>query len=199
MCPTVEDVARILTVIAGYDPKDPITAFGIGRLPAEPYESFSEARSLEGVRIGVVREYMDKTLFTQADFESIDIIDRERDVLRALGATIVDPGPGGALFQDCVAKYVPYTRNVLFIRQFPDLFPPGTDHIATLLDMWFDPSRVPTTPTLRNLGPAATSGSGRYFQTRYLLDRGDSDIKSVADLAEKANFFTDIRPGTGFS
>ncbi len=199
MCRTVEDVARLLSVIAGYDPKDPITVFGIGRLPSEPYENFAGERSLAGVRIGVVREYMDKSLFTVADFESIDIIDREIEVLRDLGASIVDPGPGGALFQDCIDQYLPYTRNALFIRQFPDLFPAGGDHIATLLDMYFDPSLVPGGPTLRGLGPASTSGGGKYFQNRYLRERGDANITSVADLIEKSNFFTDIRPGTGFS
>src|ERR1700687_5323236 len=31
---TVKDAARLLDVMVGYDPKDPITAFGVGRTPA---------------------------------------------------------------------------------------------------------------------------------------------------------------------
>jgi Asp-tRNA(Asn)/Glu-tRNA(Gln) amidotransferase A subunit family amidase len=102
MCRTVEDVARILDVYAGYDPADELTAFSFDRLPAEPYWTFASRRSLKGVRIGVVREYMDKSLFTIADAESIDLIDSAIAKLQSLGATVVDPGPGGALFQSCV-------------------------------------------------------------------------------------------------
>lgn len=68
MCRTVEDVARVLDVIAGYDPADEFTAYSIGRRPASPYERFAHEKSLHGVRIGVLREYMDKSLFTDADF-----------------------------------------------------------------------------------------------------------------------------------
>ena len=98
MCRTVEDAARVLTVVAGYDPKDPLTVFSMGRTPAQPYQSFAASQRLEGVRIGVVREYMDKRLFTLADSESIDIVDRALGDLRGLGATIVDPGPEGRSF-----------------------------------------------------------------------------------------------------
>ena len=37
---------------------------------------------------------MNKELFTQADAQSIDIIERGIADLRKLGATIVDPGSG---------------------------------------------------------------------------------------------------------
>ena len=72
ICRTVEDAARVLTVIAGYDPKDPLTAFSVGRTPAQPYETFAHGQRLDGVRIGVVREFMDKRLFTKTDEETID-------------------------------------------------------------------------------------------------------------------------------
>src|SRR5580658_9707758 len=56
ICRSVRDAAKILDVIAGYDPKDPLTVFGIERKPAKPYASFAGMR-LDGVRIGVIREY----------------------------------------------------------------------------------------------------------------------------------------------
>ncbi|MET0986037.1 MAG: amidase family protein, partial [Steroidobacteraceae bacterium] len=59
ICRTVEDAAKILDAFAGYDPKDPLTVFSIGRKPTQPYASFTQDKSLSGVRIGVVREYMD--------------------------------------------------------------------------------------------------------------------------------------------
>src|SRR3989441_5917615 len=146
LCRTVQDVARVLDVIAGYDPKDELTAFSIGRLSSEPYRSFAHERTLNGIRIGVIREHMDKKLFNEADAESIDLAERAIDDLRRLGATIVDPGPGGALFQSCINKYAPIYRNRIFTEQFPNLFPvdssgkPTSDSISLLVDMFFDPS-----------------------------------------------------------
>src|SRR5437879_3216485 len=164
LCRTVKDAARLLEVIAGYDPKDELTAFSVGRLPSEPYRSFANERRLDGIRIGVLREHMDKKLFTDADLESIDIVERAIRDLRLLGATIVDPGPGGALFQSCVDKYAPIYRNRNFIEQFPNLFPvdpngkPASDRISQLVDMFFNPSLVPDSPTIRNHGPATNFG-----------------------------------------
>src|SRR5215475_1490828 len=94
-CRTVEDAARVLEVIAGYDPVDDLTVYSLGRVPKESYASYARATSLKGIRIGVLREYMNKRLFTQADHETIDIVDRAIGDLRKLGVTIVDLGPEG--------------------------------------------------------------------------------------------------------
>src|SRR5205085_10687616 len=71
ICRTVRDTAKVLDVIAGYDPKDELTVLSVGRLPPAPYASFTNARRLDGMRIGVIREYMDRKLFNAADEESI--------------------------------------------------------------------------------------------------------------------------------
>jgi amidase len=205
ICRTVEDVARILDVYAGFDPKDELTAFSKGRKPPLPYYAYAEAgkkRGLAGKRIGVVREYMDKDLFTIADSETIDIIDEAVDDLRSLGATIVDPGPGGALFQDCIDMYAPIWRAELFTSAFEDVFPvdeegnPSDDHIATLLDMFWDPSLVPHdgdgSPSLRSLGGSGfNDGGARYNYEAYLRERGDAELLTVQDLVDKANFWED--------
>src|SRR5678816_1077345 len=70
MCRTVADTARILDVIAGYDPKDEYTALSVGRTSRTSYLEATNARSLAGLRIGVVREYLNRTLLTQADSQS---------------------------------------------------------------------------------------------------------------------------------
>src|SRR5215467_8181327 len=88
MCRTVADTARILDAIAGYDPKDPYTALSAGRTPQAPYLDSTNARSLAGLRIGVVREYLNRTLLAQADTESIDLVERAIGVLKTLGATV---------------------------------------------------------------------------------------------------------------
>src|SRR4030095_13453973 len=93
MCRTVEDTARILDVIAGYDPKDEYTALSVGRTPRTSYLSATTSRSLAGLRIGVVREYLNRKLLAQADEERVGLIERAIEVLKTLGATVVDPGP----------------------------------------------------------------------------------------------------------
>ena len=218
MCRTVEDVARVLDVIAGYDPVDELTVFNIGRVPSARYQEAAQEKLLDGVRIGVVREYMDKDLFTEADVETIDIVDRAIEDLSSLGPTIIDPGPGGALFQECIDKVFPQTGDALFTRHFPNLFPtdasgkPTTDHLPLLVamsvntsqlpllvDMFSDPSQVPDRPTIRGFGPADTVGERKWLFNRYLRERGDRYIRSITDLIDKSNFYTDVRSGSRFS
>jgi Asp-tRNA(Asn)/Glu-tRNA(Gln) amidotransferase A subunit family amidase len=197
ICRNVQDAAKILDVIAGYDPKDELTAFGVGRKPARSYLSSAAARRLDGLRIGVIREYMAKKLFSKADDESIDIVDRGIDDLRKLGATIVDPGPEGALFEGCIARYAPELLNSAFTRQYRDLFPldpggrPQSDHLSTLLDLHAAPARGPQTLSLRSLSTPAVEGEGKYMMNRYLQERGDANIKTSADLISKARFYED--------
>src|SRR5436190_2555702 len=204
LCRTVKDAARVLEVIAGYDPKDELTAFSIGRLPSEPYRSFANERTLNGIRIGVIREHMDKKLFNEADVEAIDLTERAIGDLRRVGATIIDPGSGGALLQGCVDKYLPLYRANVFIAQYPNLFPadasgkPLTDRVSQLVDMYFNPSFVPAGTTIRNIGAASNAGMTKYMLNRYLRERGDANIKSVKDLIDKSKFYRDIRPDAGF-
>ena len=214
MCRTVEDAARIFDAYAGYDAADELTAFSRGRMPKEPYYAIgssghgkSKKTPLAGYRIGVIREYMDKDLFPIYDHETIDIIDAAIEELAELGATIVDLGPHGALFQTCVDKHVPTWNNQQFMRSFPALFPfdsdgaPLGDHITTLVDMFFDLSLVPHTATgrlsIRNIGGSGSdTGGGRYNMNVYIRERGDAEIQSLTDLYEKANFF-DSQPNVG--
>ena len=198
MCRTVADTARVLDVIAGYDPNDELTAYGIGRIPAKPsYSRFAVPGRLDGMRIGVVREFMDKSLMSSvAHYEAIDLIEKAIADIRALGATIVDPGPGGALFQSCIDKDVPVWRNRLFASQFPTVFLTGVDQIPTLVDMYLNPSHVPHTstgsPSLRNIGPTNGDAGGAKFNFDwYLQRRGDAQMQTLADLINKAVFYSD--------
>jgi Asp-tRNA(Asn)/Glu-tRNA(Gln) amidotransferase A subunit family amidase len=203
ICRTVKDTARVLDVIAGYDPKDELTVFSVGRVPASPYHSFTNETRLDRMRIGVIREYMDRSLFNQADTESLDIVERAIADLKQLGATIVDPGPGGALLQKAVDKYAPSALNRLFISRFPEAFPvdpdgkPAADHIATLVEMFLNASRTPGTLNIRNFGQSASIGESRYMLELYLRERGDANIKTVRDLIEKSASYKDPHPDDG--
>jgi amidase len=53
---SVADAARMLDVMAGYDPDDPITAFGASQVPPS-YAAFLNPEGLKGARIGVLTEF----------------------------------------------------------------------------------------------------------------------------------------------
>lgn len=198
ICRTVRDTAKVLDAYAGYDPKDELTAFSVGRTPQQPFASFTGATRLDGLRIGVLREYMRPSLLTKTDEESIAIVNSAIARLRTLGATVVDPGAEGELFTRCITHYAPELLNATFARQYPQLFSTDRaggvdDQIAALLELHADPSRVPPTLSLRtlNAGGFGPAGEGKYMINRYLRDRGDANIKSNADLITKARFYQD--------
>jgi amidase len=198
MCRTVADTARILDAIAGYDPKDAHTALSVGRMPQTSYVEATNARSLAGLRIGVVREYLNRTLLAQADAQSVDLIERAIAVLKKLGATVVDPGPEGALFQQCIRRAAPELLSSAFAAQYRLLFPvkasgqPEGDHIATFVELRANPSRVPDALTLRTLGGGfGATGEDKYMMNRYLRERNDANIKTNADLIAKGTFYDD--------
>ncbi len=53
MTRTIADAARVLDVIAGYDPNDPVTAYAVGQVPAS-YVAGLRPDALRGARIGVL-------------------------------------------------------------------------------------------------------------------------------------------------
>lgn len=83
---TVADAAALLGVIAGPDPRDPMTAAsGAGRAHAD-YTRFLDAGALRGARLGIAREvYFGYSEKTDAVMEGVI------ETLRSLGAVLVDP------------------------------------------------------------------------------------------------------------
>jgi len=201
VCRTVTDVAKVLDVIAGYDPKDELTVFSVGRMPATPYATFAVERRLDGVRIGVIREYMDRSLFNKADEESIAAAERAIDDLRLLGATVVDPGPNGALLQPYIDKYAPAALNRMFSEQIPEAFAAGADgpadQIATLVDMSLEPARTGSAVNIRSLGRGDSGGESRYMLEMYFRARGDAIVRTLKDLDAHSKPLTDTRPDSG--
>ncbi len=84
MARCVADVATVLSVLAGYDPKDPATRETTNR-KAKDYRTFLDPGALNGARLGVARE-----CFGQHEETDAVIEDAIRE-LEALGAKIVDP------------------------------------------------------------------------------------------------------------
>src|SRR5580700_2699356 len=89
---TVRDAAVLLEAIAGYDPKDPATAASYRRIP-ESYTAFLQPNGLNGMRLAVIRQPMDKSTDTNApDFKEVRaMVDRAVSKLRARGAEVIDP------------------------------------------------------------------------------------------------------------
>ncbi|CAN5680804.1 amidase [soil metagenome] len=87
MTRTVADAARVLDVVAGYDPADTAKAHAQGRTP-ETYVTYLDANALRGARLGVVRRYVTTPTTDTAVVRLFDAA--LRDLERA-GATIIDP------------------------------------------------------------------------------------------------------------
>jgi amidase len=83
---TVEDAARMLDVMAGYDPADPGTAFSAGHVPAS-FVSALDKHGLRGARIGVLTEFFGTDSVHQ---EVNRVVDAALTAMRGLGA-VVEP------------------------------------------------------------------------------------------------------------
>ena len=84
---TVEDVALVFTIVAGYDPADPYTEAGREHREVD-YTRFLDADGLEGARIGVFRGLVDTE---DADSAVLTVFANALEELAGLGADIVDP------------------------------------------------------------------------------------------------------------
>ena len=97
MTRTVADAAAVLDVIAGYDPRDPLTAYAVGNIPGS-YATALRADALKRARIGVLRNPSRDTTgrdSTQRDslvgYQQVrTVIDAAIGQLKALGASVVD-------------------------------------------------------------------------------------------------------------
>jgi len=87
MARTLEDAVRVLEVIAGYDPADPITKASAGKVPKN-YMQFLKRDGLKGARLGVFRRYIDAPT---TDPQIKALAAKAIEDLKAQGATIIDP------------------------------------------------------------------------------------------------------------
>jgi Asp-tRNA(Asn)/Glu-tRNA(Gln) amidotransferase A subunit family amidase len=92
MARTVTDLAKLLDVMVGYDPDDPVTARGVGHIP-DSFTKFLDKNGLRGARIGILRESIGYDAEPASeDFNKIgEVFERAIGELKAAGAIIVDP------------------------------------------------------------------------------------------------------------
>jgi Asp-tRNA(Asn)/Glu-tRNA(Gln) amidotransferase A subunit family amidase len=189
LCRTVKDAATVLSALAGYDARDAATADSVGHMPARPYEDFADNADLKGLRIGVIREFMQ--VFTKADEDSVRLANQALGDLAKAGATIVDPGPHGALFRDAIAEIMPALDAPTLAAVYKELFPSATPVVDRSLELAGKPSQLPPELSIRLLAEREppTSGEILFAMDRYLRERGDKNIRSVGDLLAKSTFY----------
>ena len=142
--------------------------------------------SLDGLRIGVVREYMDKALFTETD-EQTHRHRRARalnDLRRRRRRRWSTPAPAARCSANASRATTPPLRTRCSFASTRSSFPstkdgkPKADHVRSLVEMVERSALFPKDgPTIRELAPAQATGERKYTMNRYLAQRGDSSIK----------------------
>ena len=92
MARTIQDMAVLLDGMVGYDPEDPLTAYGYGHSPPS-FSQFLDKDGLKGSRLGILREPMGIESEPESeDFAKVDeVFDKAVEEFKAAGAEIVDP------------------------------------------------------------------------------------------------------------
>jgi Asp-tRNA(Asn)/Glu-tRNA(Gln) amidotransferase A subunit family amidase len=75
----------MLDVIAGYDPADPITAFGVGKRPVS-YTNALDPDGLKGARIGVLTAFLGQDAVHREVNAAVDAV---RNKMAAMGASVI--------------------------------------------------------------------------------------------------------------
>lgn len=110
MCREVEDVARLLNVVVGFDPKDPFTATAKIAGPQD-YLAGLDPDALNGKTIGVIREVFGDNADPEAASVNQLIEQGLRDI-EAAGANVVDVViPELEYYLDYTSLYVTHSRH----------------------------------------------------------------------------------------
>jgi len=178
ICRTVQDTAILLEVLAGYDPKDPVTAACAAR-PKISYARLAGGKSLRGKRLGVLRDLMIEA--SRADRDNIRVANEAIAAMKKVGATIVDP----VNVDEAIADLVPYLEPGWLARNFSAVFPEAAKPIDRIVSMAFDHSLVPAGArgvNLRMLAAQPRGNEAHYAINRYLRARGDAKFKNLEDM-----------------
>ncbi|HEU5262862.1 MAG TPA: amidase [Gemmatimonadales bacterium] len=119
MARTVRDAAVLLAALAGEDPGDPATA--AAPAPVTDYTPFLDPNGLKGARIGIAR-----TKLFGYHAATDGLVDQAIDVMRRLGAVIVDPAdiPHLGEYEDAELTVLLYEFKADLTRYLAD-FAPG--------------------------------------------------------------------------
>ncbi|HEY3224649.1 MAG TPA: amidase [Pseudolabrys sp.] len=224
-CRTVKDTAIVLDALKDpkrgyYDPRDIYTALPKALIPQKPYASFAGQKSLAGMRIGIVREFMVK--HTPNDAAISDQIDREiKTILRdKLGAQLfesVDPlYPDDPTipnlkpsFQEALAEILPFHMPEYLFKtnsageaEFPVFASrinvsvgktPGGGTLSPAEYMARTAEGLEPFPpnlNLRRITLFPRTSSFRFHLSQYLLRRNDAKVKDWPSLNANASYYS---------
>ena len=224
-CRTVKDTAIVLDALKDpkrgyYDPRDIYTALPKALISQKPYASFAEHKSLAGMRIGIVREFMVK--HTTNDAAISDQIDKEiKAILRdKLGAQLfesVDPlypdDPAIAnlkpTFQEALAEILPFHMPEYLFKttssgeaEFPVFASkvnvavgktPGGGTLSPAEYMARAAEGLEPFPpnlNLRRITLFPRTSSFKFHLSQYLLRRGDAKVKDWPSLNANATYYS---------
>ncbi|MSP40975.1 MAG: amidase [Deltaproteobacteria bacterium] len=224
-CRTVKDTAIVLDALKDpqrgyYDPRDIYTALPKALISQRPYASFAGQKSLKGMRIGIVREFMVKHGANDAAIS--DQIDKEiKTILRdKLGAQLfesVDPLYGDdptianlkPSFQEVLAEILPFHMPEYLFKtlangeaEFP-LFAskinvsvgktPGGGTLSPAEYMARAAEGLEPFPpnlNLRRITNFPRTSSFRFHLSQYLIRRGDDRVKDWPSLNANASYYS---------
>lgn len=83
---TVEDTAKVLDTISGWDIEDPVTAWSIGNIPSS-YTDFLDPEGLEGKRIGILSSFFGKEKIHE---EVNSLMDKSIGLMKENGAKLIN-------------------------------------------------------------------------------------------------------------
>lgn len=155
MARTVADLAKLLDCMVGYDPDDPVTAYGVVQT-AESYATGLNKDALKGARLGILREPMGhNTEPDSGDFEKVTkVFERAVADLRRAGAEIVDPIVIPDLKELLAARSVSVRDNDAMFELF---FRGGNAPFATRADAMASPLFKATTKSAHRRWSASPS------------------------------------------
>ena len=224
-CRTVKDTAIVLDALKDpkrgyYDPRDIYTALPKALIPQKPFASFAGEKSLRGMRIGIVREFMVK--HTPNDAAISDQIDKEiKTILRdKLGAELfesVDPlypdDPAipnlKPTFQEALAEILPFHMPEYLFKTtssgeaefsvFASRINVNVGKTAgggTLAPAEYMARAAeglepfPPNLNLRRITLFPRTSSFRFHLSQYLLRRGDAKVKDWPSLNANASYYS---------
>lgn len=213
-CRTVGDVATVLDAIKGFKSGDMYTSIPKGIIPDEPYASVLVTdeqvgkRPLEGMRIGIVAEFMAK--HTKNDVAIIDHIQKEiKTVLRdKLGAelvqsteTLYDADPEIPVmrytFEDAISEILAHNVPEYFWQKDRngelEFAVPGWDVTTVDYAIALAMGKAPLSDKLdlRRLSKDLDNFKSPFTVNKYLMERGDRRVFNWETFVANSKFQDD--------
>lgn len=213
-CRTVDDAARVLDAVKGFNSEDMYTAIPAALIPEKPFASFVvkpeqvNSKPLRGMRVALAREFMVK--HTKNDVAISDQIDQDvKRVLRdQLGADLVetvdpmypdDPSVPNVkyTFQNAFAEILAHNVPEFFWKKNAagelEYAVPNWDVTTTDYAVALAVGDAPLSPkiNLRSISSNMDNFKSPLTVNKYLRERGDTRVTDWASFVANSKFEND--------